>query len=351
MPFSPNLSLPKMPRRILAMLACGLFPAFCLLYTANGSPQQSVPQKKAATPAPRAETDAEVYQESWGLLEAGSKSESLRKRTDVIAALSSMQGDSRAIRLLEAALDDKHSAVRRIAASSLGTMNAREAIPYLQRATNDKDAGVSFAAAEALWKMGDRSGATIFYAVVLGNRHVAKGFVSSQINTAWNEMHNPMALADIGIGEASGALLGPFAEGITIARELAKDRGAPAEALSATLLGEHPNPDAEKILLDTLQDRNFAVRAAVAKALGGFDDPALIPKLAPLLSEKGTPVVRPFDAVRFMAAAAIIRIYNHEKPDSPIITASLRVASPPINHNAPGEHANSLSCPKTNAGV
>lgn len=298
--------------------------ALCLACTATGNAKQNAPQKQGAAPAPKTENTSTIYRQSWELLDAGSQSGNLRKRTDVIAALSSMEGDAKAIRLLEVALDDKHAAVRRMAAASLGTMDAREAIPYLQRSTNDKDAGVSFAAAEALWKMGDRNGATIFYAVLLGNRHVAKGFVSDQINTAWNEVHNPAALADIGIGEASGALLGPFAEGVTIARELAKDRGAPAEALSATLLGEHPNSDAEKILIDTLQDRNFAVQAAVAKALGGFDDPALIPHLAPLLGERGTPVLRPAGALRFMAAAAIIRIYNHEKPDAPIITAGQR---------------------------
>lgn len=313
----------------------------CLFSMAGGSrgpnALRSVPQKQAVVPAPEAENNSAIYRQSWDLLETASKSESVRKRTDVIAALSGMEGDSRAIGLLEVALDDKHSAVRRIAASSLGTMNAREAIPYLQRATNDKDAGVSFAAAEALWKMGDHTGATIFYAVMLGNRHVAKGFVSSQVDTAWNELHNPAALADIGIGEASGALLGPFSEGVTIARELAKDRGAPAEALSATLLGEHPNPDAEKILVDTLQDRNIAVRAAVAKALGGFDDSALIPKLAPLLSQKGAPIFWPAEALRFMAAAAVIRIYNHEKPDSPIVTASWQRTAPSKNQTFPGK--------------
>jgi|GEM_PF-2328589 len=274
------------------------------------------PAKGTAPATP--ETTDEIYKQSWALLEAGSQSENLRKRTDVIAALSSMQGDRRAVHLLEAALDDKQSAIRRDAASALGSMGAYDAIPYLKKAMDDKDAGVSFAAAEALWKMGNRDGATIFYAVILGNRHVAKGFVSSNITTAWQELHDPMALANIGINEASGALLGPFAEGITIARELAKDRSAPARALSATLLGEYPNPDSEKILEDTLVDKNIAVRAAVAKALGGFNDPALVERLAPLLSEKGTPLIKPVTAVRFMAAAAIIRIHDHEGPDRPL---------------------------------
>jgi HEAT repeat protein len=314
------------------LLAIG--PLALPAYSGPPAPQSKAapPQSKAAAPAEKPEANAGIYRDSWRLLEAGSRSENLRKRTDVIAALSSMEGDKRAIRLLEVALDDKHAEIRRNAASALGNMNAREAIPHLRQATNDKDAGVSFAAAEALWRMGDENGATIFYAVALGNRHVEKGFVSSNIYAAWQELHDPLALADIGIGEASSAFLGPFAEGITIARELAKDRSAPARALSVTLLGERPNHDTEKILVDTLDDKNIAVRAAVAKALGGFDDQALIPQLAPLLSEKGTPVIKPVDAVRFMAAAAIIRLHNHEKPDILAAPLSLPGASTIIPH-------------------
>ena len=310
-------------RRVTIGITLLLFavPAFAQQQESTPS-KPSTPQdkpavtvKKAVESAKNAQTIEEMYSASWKLLEAGSQSENLRKRTDVIAALASMQGDAHAVRLLEVALDDKHAEVRRIAASSLGDMDAKDAIPHLRQATNDKDAGVSFAAAEALWKMGDKDGATIFYAVLLGNRQVAKGFVSSNISGMWQELHDPMALANIGIGEASGALLGPFAEGVTIARELAKDRSAPARALSASLLGEYPNMDSKKILEDTMDDKNIAVRAAVAKALGGFDDQGLIPDLAPLLSEKGTPVIKPVDAVRFMAAASIVRLHDHEKPD------------------------------------
>lgn len=212
-------------------------------------------------------------------------------------------------------------------------MNAQEAIPHLRQAMNDKNAGVSFAAAEALWRMGDQTGATVFYAVLLGERHVEQGFVTSQISQAWGELHNPSALADIAIGEASGALLGPYSEGITIARELAKDRGAKARALSATILGEHPNPDTEKMLEDTLDDRNLAVLVAVAKALGGFDDPALIGRLTPLLNKKTMPVFKHSDAVHFMAAAAIIRIHNHGKPDLPVITAGFLRGFPVADGN------------------
>lgn len=311
-------------RLIVSVTFSTLFAGLCAINSPKACAQQNIGatvQKPDQANAEKPDASADIYTQAWALLDTTSQSENVRIRTDVIAALSSMRDDPKAIHLIENALDDRHSPVRRIAASSLGAMHAQEAIPHLRQAMNDKNAGVSFAAAEALWRMGDQDGATVFYAVVLGERQVEQGFISSQITNAWNELHNPSALADIGIGEASGALLGPFAEGVTVARELAKDRGANARALSATILGEHPNPDSEKILEDTLDDKNLAVLVAVAKALGGFDDPALIPRLEPLLSKKTMPVFKHADALHFMAAAAIIRLHNHGKPDLPVIRA------------------------------
>lgn len=299
-----------------------LFTLFALVINHGAAQPIGKLQRQGAESKQSAAAPTGIYDQSWQMLDTAAISENVRIRTDVIAALSSMEGDEKAIHLIENGLDDRHSQVRRISASSLGTMHATEAIPHLKQAMNDKNAGVSFAAAEALWKMGNQDGAPIFYAVLLGNHQVEPGFITSHVNDAWNELHDPTALADIGIGEASGALLGPFSEGVTLARELAKDRGAKARALSATLLGEHPNPGSEKILQDMLNDRNLAVQVSVAKALGGFGDPVLIERIAPLLGERGEPLFKRADAVRFMAAAAIIRLHDHEKPDSPIVTAA-----------------------------
>jgi len=298
-----------------------LILALCAIWLGNALPMASAKTKKQKAPDL---TPANLSAQAWSTLHEGAASHSLRKRTDAIAALSSMQGDPGAIKLIETALVDKNLDVRRIAAAALGNMDAKEAIPALKRATDDPDPTVSFAAAEALWKMGDHSGAEIFYAIVLGNRHAAHGPVSSNINDAMKTLHDPKALALIGINEGSGALLGPFSEGITIAEVLAKDRSSSSRALSATLLGQHPTPDTEKILEDALEDKNVAVRAAAARSLGGFDDPALIKRLAPLMDAKGTPIIKPVDSVRYMASAAVIRLLHKQRAAPPAATASAK---------------------------
>ena len=321
---------PRLSQWVRLAEKCVSLLALLALFTIHGAAQSNAPVQHKTTAEQPAPALTGYYGQSWQMLDTAAISENVRIRTDVIAALSSMEGDEKAIRQIVNGLDDRHSQVRRISASSLGTMHATEAIPHLRQAMNDKNAGVSFAAAEALWRMGNEDGAPIFYAVLLGSHQVEPNFFSSEATDIWNELHDPSALANIGIGEASGALLGPYSEGITVARELAKDRGAKARALSATLLGEQPNPASEKILTDMLDDKNIAVQVSVAKALGGFDDPVLIPRIAPLLTEKGKPLFKRADAVRFMAAAAIVRLHDHEKPDAPIITAAVieRIAAP-----------------------
>ena len=72
-------------------------------------------------------------------------------------------------------------------------------------------------------------------------------------------------------------------------------------ALAATLLGQSRDPAARGDLLDGLGDKSPLVRVAVVRALGGFSDRALVGKLEPLLDDKN-------EAVRYMAAAAIVRI-------------------------------------------
>lgn len=310
-------SLRRAPARLVfAFVLCAVF---CYVTLPSISAQSDKP--KAAPPDL---TPSALSQQAWAILDEGAASHSLRKRTDAIAALSSMQGDDKAVKLIENGLVDKNLDVRRIAASALGNMDAKEAIPALKKATDDPDPTVSFAAAEALWKMGDRSGAEIFYAVVLGNRHAAHGPVSSNIEDAKKTVHDPKALALIGINEGSGALLGPFSEGITVAEALAKDRSSSSRALSASLLGQHPTPDAEKILEDALADKNVAVRAAAARALGGFDDPALIKRLAPLMDAKGTPLIKPVDSVRYMSSAAVLRLLRKQKSALPATMASAK---------------------------
>jgi HEAT repeat protein len=99
-------------------------------------------------------------------------SDKFRDRSDAVSSLTILDHDRKAIAVISNALDDKDETVRMLAATSLGDIKAKSAIPKLRTALDDKSPQVGFAAAQALWKMGDRSGRDIFYEVLDGERRL-----------------------------------------------------------------------------------------------------------------------------------------------------------------------------------
>jgi len=234
----------------------------------------------------------------WALLTQGAADENSTKRALAIAALGTVP-TARAERLVEGALKDKDSMVRLSAVSALAERKSRAAIPKLRAALDDDAAEVSFSAAKALWEMGDHSGRYILTEVLAGERKQSAGFVKQQVRDAKLTMHSPKKLAWMGAKEGAGFFFGPLGYGLGMVEGMTKDTSASARALSVTLLAKDRN--ALHDLEDALDDKSPLVRAAAAKALGGFNNRALLPKLEALLDDK-------HDAARYMAAASMVRI-------------------------------------------
>jgi len=114
-------------------------------------------------------------------------------------------------------------------------------------------------------------------------------------------LHDPKALAELGSEQAAGAFLGPAGFGVTAAIELAKDKAAPARAISARLLADDTSDDAREVLREALQDKSWIVRAAAAEALGVHGSLKDVTTLVPLLDDQQK-------EVRYRAAAAIVRV-------------------------------------------
>jgi hypothetical protein len=198
--------------------------------TSNQAPKpQSSESQKAAVPNPEAASPSAA----WTLLTQSANSDKFRERSDALSAMTILDMDHRAIAIITNALGDKDETIRVLAATSLGEMKPRSAIPQLKEAMGDKSPEVSFAAAQALWKMGDHSGRDIFYEVLDGERKVKPGLIKTKMREARNDMHDPKALALIGVNEASGAFLGPFSLGVSVVEEYAKNTGTSVQTLCA----------------------------------------------------------------------------------------------------------------------
>lgn len=247
---------------------------------------------------------------AWQILTDAAASEKLRDRSDAISALTILPRDAMAVGVITRALQDKEESIRALAATSLGDMKARPAIPQLKEALDDKSPQVSFAAAQALWKMGDRSGRDIFYDVLVGERKVNPGPIKGKIQKARLDMHDPKALALIGVNEASGAFLGPFSMGVSMVEEYAKHSGTSVQALCAQLLATDDTPYTVKELKLALLDSNWTVRAAAARSLAKLNVRSALPTLTDMMrNDKSQPA-------RLAAAASVVAL--SARPAGPV---------------------------------
>ena len=225
-------------------------------------------------------------------------------RRQAVLAVAAIGATPDALKAIEGALQDKSALVRQTAAAALGQLKAPESIPFLKQALEDSGE-VAFAAAKALWDMGDTSGRDVLQDVLIGTESTTPGMLHGAMRKARKKVFNPTELGLMGVNEASGFVLGPAGMGIIAVEDAAKvmNRGGAASgrALAASLLAQHPD-NYTPILLDwAVADGNWMVRAAVAKGLAEVGTPESIPKLEKLLHDDRA-------AVRYMAAAAIIRL-------------------------------------------
>ena len=277
-----------------------------LLITTAFAAQNGAVQKTATVVPP---ADNSPSAQAWQVLDKGLGEANPEKRRQAIAAAGAMGPTEHAMKIVVHGLDDKDTLVRQTAAAELGEMRSSQAIPYLKKALDDTTE-VSFTAAESLWKLGDKSGRDVFKGVLEGELNNSPGMITGAVRDAKHKLRNPKILALMGVQEAAGALLGPASMGIMVAKEALQDSGSSGRVLASRYLSEDPDPYALTLLEWALADKNWAVRAAVARALGLRGNAATIAKLQPLLSDS-------HPAVAYMAAAAIIRLSSLAETPEP----------------------------------
>ncbi|HYL37881.1 MAG TPA: HEAT repeat domain-containing protein [Bryobacteraceae bacterium] len=239
---------------------------------------------------------------AWEVLKQGLADKNLDKRRQALTAAGSIGDAPEAIQVIEQALKDMDPLIRQTAAAVLGQMKAKQSIPALKAALDDSEGEVAFAAAKALWDIGDKSGRPLIEDVITGQEKTSQGMVSGAMRDAKRKMRDPKALAMMGIKEASGTLLGPFNIGILAAEQAFKDGSAGGRTLAVALLTEECDAQTFRLLdWSFTNDKNWAVKAAAAKGLGKCGSPDSIPKLETALSDS-------HEAVKAMSAAAIIRL-------------------------------------------
>jgi len=244
----------------------------------------------------------DTREQAWAVLNEGLKHDHASHRMIAVQALSLMAKNRTAERLAMRALQDHDIKVRASAATTLGQLHARQAIPALREALQDPEIVVVLSAAQALYLMKDPSAYDIYYAILMGDRKSSNGLLQSQLD----RLKDPKQMMQLGIQE--GISFVPFGGmGYEAFRELKSHNGDSARASAARFLARDPDQITEDALLQTaVADKNEEVRLAALDALAERGDPKCIERLAMNLNEDKS-------AVRYRTAAAILHLGDLEK--------------------------------------
>jgi HEAT repeat protein len=238
---------------------------------------------------------------AWAILTDGLQDANPARRVQDVSAMGIMRPQPKAIALVESAFEDKDYSIRQAACVALEQMKSKPSIPKLKEELNDKAPEVVFAAAKALYSMGDPTGREVLVAVLLGDQADTSGFFASSIHDMKAKMHDTKGLLLIGVKEGAGAFLGPASMGIPVAEGLLKDSNANGKTVAAALLSKDTQPDALKAIRQALGDKNWTVRAAASRALALTDKTEAFDDIAALLNDVKI-------EVQYSAAAAVIRL-------------------------------------------
>jgi HEAT repeat protein len=248
---------------------------------------------------------AQPEQTAWEVLKQGLTEKNVDKHRQALTAIGAIGNTPQGRELVEQALkDETDPLIRQTAAAVLGLMKATESIPALKAALKDPEGEVEFAAAKALWDLGDKSGRGLIEDVLTGQQKTTEGVVNGMARKGQRKLHDPKGMAILGLKEASGAVLGPFNLGIIATEQAFKDNAAaPGRTLAISVLTEECDTETVRLLeWAFMNEKSWAVRAAAAKGPGkcgsAFDS---VPKLETALSDSNT-------AVRVMSAVSIIRL-------------------------------------------
>jgi HEAT repeat protein len=266
-------------------------------------PAQASQAPPAAPPAasPAAISPAAARGDAWKVLNDGLAEKDYDRRASAISALGTIGVRPDAVKLVESGLYDQTPTVREVAAITLGRMKSLGSIPKLRAALDDDSPVVVYAAATALWQLNDKSGEEILAEILQGDRKASLGRVGEGLHKAHEKLHDPSALAELGVELTAGGFFAPAGWGVTTVIELSKDKSATVRAASALLLGDSIDADSRETLKNALSDNSWVVRAAAAQAIARHGTQREIAILAPLLKDDHA-------EVRYEAAAAIVRL-------------------------------------------
>jgi len=265
---------------------------------ADGQIVTSASAAQAQDEEPELKTTAPSVHTAWGILTTA-----IHKPTQTqivtLAALGTMGSDPRAAALIRESMNSTELEVRVAAIVAAGQTKNRALIPALRERLKDPEPQAEFSAAVTLWKMSDHSGEDFLRSVATGDSSAKPTLMHGARNDVNREMHDPQAMATLGATTGASILLGPFGFGVKAFEYMLKSGSDPARVAAIDLLAQSHVPGLDAELIQALSDKDQAVRAEAAKALGQRHVASAMKPIGALLNDPKLPV-------RLFAAAAFI---------------------------------------------
>ena len=214
---------------------------------------------------------------------------------------------------MTAALDSKLESVRRHAAEALGRIGTASApaVPKLVTRLHDEDPVVRIHAALALWQIARHEKALPTLVAALHqdaaaasyDAAMALGELGPDAQPAVADLVQALSHADADTARAAALALGRVGTAAIPALKTVLVQSNPLRQCRAIEALEGIGPETAPLLIESLADRDPAVRRTAARALGRFG-PAAQGAVAPLMQTASDPI----EQVRQEAARALRRI-------------------------------------------
>jgi HEAT repeat protein len=245
-------------------------------------------------------------------------------RKQAVAALGLIGPREPYLSEIDAALTDKDVYVRLSAIASLVDLKEKGTADLLYKALDDSSPEVGFAAAKALFGLGDPRGRTAMLAILEGEVKTKSGFLTAQKRDTLRLVHIPKGMMLFAIKNGIGFAPVPGAgEGVSSLQDLLSDSGVSGRATTAVLLGNDRSPEVLAALKEASTDKDGSVRAAVVHTLALRNDPSMLPLMKEQFDDSS-------ESVRLRAAAAYLRlVWLKKPPPAPQRTLAARKAAAP----------------------
>jgi HEAT repeat protein len=229
-------------------------------------------------------------------------------RKQAVAALGLIGPREPYLSEITAALSDKDVYVRLAAVASIVDLKDKGTADLLNQALSDGTPEVSFAAAKALFGLGDPRGRVAMLAILDREAKTHSNFLTAQKRDTLRLVHIPKGMMMFALKNGIGFAPVPgLGEGVSSLQQILSDSGVSGRATTAVLLGNDRSPEVLAALKEALTDKDASVRAAVVHALALRNDPSLLPLMKEQFDDSS-------ESVRLRAAAAYLRLDWLKKP-------------------------------------